>query len=63
VQDVLGPTPVSVDRDRAWVALQRDKKAVGGEIRLVLLDRPGQPRVTSEIEPGRVQEALDTLIA
>jgi 3-dehydroquinate synthetase/shikimate kinase len=63
VQDVLGPTPVSVDRDRAWVALQRDKKAVGGETRLVLLDRPGQPRVTSEIEPGRVRAALDTLIA
>jgi shikimate kinase/3-dehydroquinate synthase len=63
VQDVLEPAPVSVDRDRAWAALQRDKKAVGGEIRLVLLDRPGRPRVTSEVEPERVREALDALIA
>lgn len=63
VQDVLEPTPVSVDRDRAWVALQRDKKAIGGEIRLVLLDRPGRPRVTSEVEPELVRAALDTLIA
>jgi 3-dehydroquinate synthetase/shikimate kinase len=62
-QDVLEPTPVSVDRDRAWAALQRDKKAVGGEIRLVLLDRPGRPRVTSEVEPELVRAALDTLIA
>jgi 3-dehydroquinate synthetase/shikimate kinase len=62
-QDVLEPTPVSVDRDRAWAALQRDKKAVGGEVRLVLLDRPGHPRVTSEVEPERVRAALDTLIA
>jgi len=62
-QDVLEPTPVSVDRDRAWAALQRDKKAVGGEIRLVLLDRPGHPRVTSEVEPERVRAALETLIA
>jgi 3-dehydroquinate synthetase len=63
VQDVLAPTPVEVDRDRAWAALQRDKKAVGGRIRLVLLDRPGEPRVTSEVEPERVRAALDALIA
>jgi shikimate kinase/3-dehydroquinate synthase len=63
VQDVLAPTPVEVDRDRAWAALQRDKKAVGGRIRLVLLDRPGEPRLTSEVEPDRVRAALDALIA
>jgi 3-dehydroquinate synthetase len=63
VQDVLDPTPVAVDGERAWAALQRDKKAVGGEIRLVLLDRPGRPRVTSEVEPERVRAALEALIA
>ena len=46
-----------------WAALQRDKKVVGGEIRLVLLELPGRPGVTSEIEPARVREALDALIA
>jgi len=63
VQDVLGPAPVAVDRDRAWAALQRDKKALAGRIRLVLLERPGEPRVTSEVEPERVRAALDALIA
>jgi shikimate kinase / 3-dehydroquinate synthase len=63
VEDVLAPIPVAVDRDRAWAALQRDKKALGGRVRLVLLDRPGEPRVTSEIAPERVRAALDALIA
>src|SRR5207237_9392440 len=27
VEEVLGPRPVAVDRDRAWAALARDKKA------------------------------------
>jgi 3-dehydroquinate synthetase/predicted kinase len=63
VENVLGPDPVAVDRDTAWAALQRDKKVVGGEIRLVLLELPGRPGVTSEIEPARVREALDALIA
>jgi hypothetical protein len=34
-----------------------------GEIRLALLESPGRPRVTSEIEPERVRAALDALIA
>jgi 3-dehydroquinate synthetase len=63
VEDVLAPAPVEADRDAAWAALQRDKKTHGGAIRLVLLDAPGRPRVTSEIEPARVREALDSLIA
>jgi shikimate kinase/3-dehydroquinate synthase len=63
VENVLAPSPVAVDRDTAWAALQRDKKAVGGEIRLVLLEMPGRPRVSSEIEPARVRAALDALIA
>jgi len=63
VEDVLAPTPVAVDRDAAWAALQRDKKARDGEIRLVLLEALGRPRVTSEIEPERVRAALDAVIA
>jgi shikimate kinase / 3-dehydroquinate synthase len=63
VQAVLTPEQVSVDRDAAWAALRRDKKARDGEIRLVLLESSGKPRVTSEIEPERVRAALDALIA
>ncbi|MGH3127487.1 MAG: bifunctional shikimate kinase/3-dehydroquinate synthase [Gaiellaceae bacterium] len=63
VESVLAPVPVAVDRDAAWAALQRDKKAVGGAIHLVLLEMPGRPVLTSAIEPARVREALDTLIA
>ena len=63
VEDVLQTTPVEVDRDAAWAALQRDKKARGGEIRLVVLDAPGKPRLTSDVEPERIREALDALIA
>ena len=63
VEGVLSPTRVRVDRDAAWAALQRDKKAVDGQLRLVLLDAPGRPRVTSEIEPSRALAALDDLIA
>jgi shikimate kinase / 3-dehydroquinate synthase len=63
VADVLAPTPIEVDPDAAWEALQRDKKAVDGRIRLVLLDAPGRPHVTDEVEPARVRQALDTLIA
>ena len=63
VEDVLEAPPVAVDRDAAWAALQRDKKARGGEIHLVVLDAPGKPRLTSDVEPERIREALDALIA
>ncbi len=63
VEDVLAPEPAQVDRDAAWAALQRDKKARRGEIHLVVLDAPGRPRVTSEVEPDLVRAALDALIA
>ncbi len=44
VEEVLRPQPVRVDRERAWQAMQRDKKARGGELRLVLLGDDG-PRL------------------
>jgi shikimate kinase/3-dehydroquinate synthase len=60
VVDALDPQPVQVDRERAWQALQRDKKRTGGDINLVLLGEDG-PRV--EARPAdEVRAALDTLI-
>jgi len=63
VERQLRPSPVRVDRERAWAALLRDKKAVGGVPRLVLLERPGSPRIGVEVSPEKVREALDALIA
>jgi shikimate kinase / 3-dehydroquinate synthase len=62
IPDVLDPQPVRVDRERAWAALQRDKKAREGRIRLVLLDAPGKP-VVRDADPAEVRKALDELIA
>jgi len=63
VEQVLRPRPVSVDRERAWAALARDKKAAGGEPQLVLLERPGEPRWGVELPEADVRAALDSLIA
>jgi 3-dehydroquinate synthetase/shikimate kinase len=60
--DVLDVQPVRVDRDRAWAALQRDKKARAGRIRLVLLEELGRP-VVREADPAEARAALDELIA
>ena len=52
VEETLRPEPVRVDRDRAWAALARDKKSVGGVPRLVLLERPGvRASASSSREP------------
>jgi shikimate kinase/3-dehydroquinate synthase len=56
----LEPKPVRVDRERAWQALLRDKKRVGGEINLVLLGDDG-PTVAARPE-DEVRAALDSLI-
>ena len=60
VVEALDPQPVQVDRDRAWEALQRDKKRTGDEINLVLLGDDG-PYVEAR-SPDEVRAALDTLI-
>ena len=60
--EVLDVHPVRVDRERAWAALRRDKKARDGRIRLVLLEELGKP-VVREVEPNDVRTALDELIA
>ncbi|MGZ8739516.1 MAG: 3-dehydroquinate synthase family protein, partial [Gaiellaceae bacterium] len=61
VAEVLAPEPVRVDRERAWAALQRDKKAQRREIKLVLLVDDG-PAVETRPE-AEVRAALDELIA
>jgi 3-dehydroquinate synthetase len=61
VEEVLAPERARVDRERAWSALQRDKKARGGELRLVLLREDG-PVVEARPE-AEVRSALDELIA
>ena len=61
VEDLLRPTPAHVDRDRAWAALQRDKKVRQGELRLVLLGDEGP--VVETRPDAEVRAALNDLIA
>ncbi len=63
VRKVLAPKPVRVDRDTAWTALARDKKARAGSPRLVLLEPGAAPRWGVEVPAGDVRAALDDLIA
>jgi 3-dehydroquinate synthase len=61
VEEVLRPERVRVDKEVAWAALQRDKKARGGEHRLVLL---GEDGARVEARPAaEVRAALNELIA
>ena len=60
VEKLLSPRPVRVDRDRAWAAMRRDKKARDGRLRLVLLDDDG-PAVRPVAERD-ARAALDELI-
>jgi 3-dehydroquinate synthetase/shikimate kinase len=63
VEELLGPERARVDPDAAWAALQRDKKARGGRVQLVLLDAPGEPRAGVELPEKDVRRALADLIA
>jgi shikimate kinase/3-dehydroquinate synthase len=63
VQRVLRPEKAAVDRDVAWSALARDKKARGGSPRLVLLEAPGRPVWGVELPAADVRAALDEVIA
>ncbi|HEY7421867.1 MAG TPA: bifunctional shikimate kinase/3-dehydroquinate synthase [Gaiellaceae bacterium] len=62
VEQVLHPEPARVDRERAWEAMHRDKKARGGELRLVLLGDEG-PRWDVAVPEEDVRRELDRLIA
>jgi 3-dehydroquinate synthetase len=57
VDELLAPAPVRVDRDRAWAALQRDKKRG-----LVLLGDDG-PRWNVQMPDDDVRRVLDELIS
>jgi shikimate kinase / 3-dehydroquinate synthase len=63
VEEMLQPRPVRVNRDAAWAALARDKKARHGAPRLVLLEAPGKPLTGVELPEEQVRAALDELIA
>jgi shikimate kinase/3-dehydroquinate synthase len=63
VEQLLRPQRPRVDPERAWQALRRDKKASGGRVRLVLLERPGAPRTGVELPDAEVRAALERLIA
>jgi len=63
VERLLRPALAHVDREAAWRALARDKKAADGRPRLVLLDAPGRPRWGVELPEADVRAALDELIA
>ena len=62
VEEVLRPQPARVDRERAWEAMHRDKKARSGELRLVLLGADG-PRTDVAVPEADVRRELDRLIA
>jgi shikimate kinase / 3-dehydroquinate synthase len=62
VEEVLRPQPARVDRERAWEAMRRDKKARGGEPRLVLLGARG-PEYGVVLPEADVRRELDRLIA
>jgi shikimate kinase/3-dehydroquinate synthase len=62
VESLLAPKPVRVDRERAWEAMQRDKKVADGELRLVLLGDAG-PAWDVPVPAADVRLALDELIA
>jgi shikimate kinase/3-dehydroquinate synthase len=61
VEEVLRPQQVSVDGERAWEAMKRDKKARDGELRLVLLGDDG-PRAGVAVPEADVRRELDRLI-
>jgi shikimate kinase/3-dehydroquinate synthase len=61
VEELLRPRPVPVDRERAWHALQRDKKKTGENPTLVLLGDEGG--FTTTVPAADARAALDALIA
>jgi len=63
VEEVLSPRPVFVERERAWKALNRDKKVAAGSPKFVLLDAFGKPVRGISLAKDEARAALDALIA
>jgi shikimate kinase/3-dehydroquinate synthase len=63
VEALLRPERPKLDPERAWEAVQRDKKAEGGKIKLVLLDVPGSARTAVELPDRDVRRALESLLS
>ncbi len=63
VESVLPVELAAVDGDAAWRAMALDKKARGGALRLVLLQRPGSPVYGVELPADEIRGALATLVA
>ena len=63
VEELLRPRRPRVDPDVAWTALQRDKKARAGRVKLVLLEAPGKPCTREDVPEQDVRRALAELIA
>ena len=63
VQKLLDPKPARVEIERAWAAMARDKKAVDGRPRLVLLEAPGRPVAGVELPADDVRQALESLVS
>jgi 3-dehydroquinate synthetase len=62
VEGILPVEPAAVDAEAAWRAMAYDKKALGGRIRLVLLEAPGRPVVGIELPDAEVRAELDRLV-
>ena len=61
--ELVGPTAAVFQYPCAIIRIKGERCSGDQGTRLVLLERPGEPHVTSEVEPERVRAALDTLIA
>ena len=55
--------PISIERGAVMQALELDKKAAQGRIRLVLLEGFGRPVVRDDVPPVWVADAFDSLIS
>jgi 3-dehydroquinate synthetase len=51
----------SVETAAILAAVQRDKKRTTDGLRLVLLERPGEPREGEEVDPDSVRAAVEEL--
>jgi 3-dehydroquinate synthase len=57
------PSLNGISFDRVWSALQRDKKAYSGAVRMVLLRSIGEPEIRSDIEPSCLRRFVRRFLA